>query len=179
MKTLVCFLNYDPEEKNKEMSDESRASLGVDVFEIKNVKGFVNAVNEGLKQDADYYIFVANDVVMEDPHWLDKMQEPDALVGWRMTPFFLNGKLFPDFACFGLSRHVRDIVGLMDTVFADGYGFDDNDYSNRVAAEGFALIDAGVKLRHLENKTYAQYFSAEKDAMTTRNQSIYLEKWPL
>lgn len=182
--TNIILLNYDPTGELEYMTELCRDSIKrysrgeYKIHEIKNVKGFVNAVNAGLSVDGgDYFIFVANDVEIKDDNWIEKMTQENALVGWRLNDFYINGDKFPDFACFALSRNTLNKIGIMDTIYQDGYGFDDNDWTYTAKEKGVQIIDAGVILVHHENKTYSTHFSKEKEQMTERNHRIFVEKW--
>lgn len=180
----IIFLDYDPDGINLATTQQSLASIishtqaNYELVHVKNVKGFVCAVNEGLRRaTGDYLIVVANDVMILDSDWVEKMTHDNALVGWRLTPFFITGELRPDFACWGMSRSVFETIGYMDEQFKDGYGFDDDDYVFRAREKGFAIIDGEVTLQHLESLTYRTVFKAEKEAMTSRNETLFREKW--
>ena len=178
---LVVFLNYDPDDRNKEMTDKSRQSIfdnggHFSFLEVRDVKGFVNAVNKGFEVKADHYIFVANDVVIDDKNWIEKMTVPNAICGWRFGTFYLNGDKFPDFACFSLSREIYDKVGGMDVSFQEGYGFDDNDFTYRIKEAGYDIKDAQVKLKHLQNVTYNTHFGDTLRDMTEHNKRLFLDK---
>lgn len=185
MKYSIVFLEYDPEGINRKMTNESMLSVieksvnyDFELVHVKNVKGFVCAVNEGLRRSqGDHIVVVANDVLMKDSKWLDKFTMGNALIGWRLVPFFLTDEPFPDFACFGMSRQSFEKLGYMDERYKDGYGFDDNDYSYKAKEVGLDLVDAGVILQHLECKTYSTVFKDQKEDMTLRNQRIFIDKW--
>lgn len=185
MKYSVIFLQYDPDSINTKTTMESYLSIldnsdGADMELIKviDVKGFVNAVNGGLsKAKGDYLIVVANDIIIKDKNWLEKMAVDDALCGWRLTPFFITGEMRPDFGCWSMSRKVFEKIGLMDKKFENGYGFDDDDYVFRAKELGIKLHDSKVKLTHLENMTYKTVFKDLKEEMTQRNESLFRNKW--
>ena len=182
----IIWLNYDPDSINVEMSEKSKESIlahakgSYEFIEVKDVKGFVHAVNQGLNQaKGKWLIVVANDVVIEDPDWLSKFKVENALIGWRFITFFLTGEERPDFACWGLSKETFEKLGPMDVRFAEGYGFDDDDYVYRARDLGIKLHDAQVKLHHLECKTYNTVFKDLKQDMTERNQRLFIEKWKI
>lgn len=185
IKYSVVFLEYDPNGINRETSTKSLISIiehskeyNYELIHVKNVKGFVHAVNDGLSRSkGDYIVVVANDVFIEDYKWLEKFKIDNALCGWRLTPFFITGQLRPDFACWGLSKETFTKLGLMDTQFAEGYGFDDDDYVFRARELGIQIIDVGIELTHLESLTYKTVFKEEKESMTYRNERLFREKW--
>lgn len=183
----IIFLNYDPEHKNIEMINKSRLSIlenspsGLyEFYEVKDVKGFVNAANIGLQigREGDYNVFVASDFEVHDKYWLDKMCQLNCFTGWRFNKFFLTGEDFPDCACFCLPKNVSAHVGFFDAIFNEGYGFDDNDYTYRCLEAGYHIYNAQVSGIHHENKTYSSYFKKdEKERMTARNQELFITKW--
>lgn len=184
VKHSIIFLEYDPEGINRETTIKSLQSViehskdyDFELIHIKNVKGFVCAVNKGLQQATGEYIaVVANDVFIKDYEWLPKLAQY-GLCGWRLTPFFLTGELRPDFACWGMPYSVFEQIGLMDERFAEGYGFDDDDYVYRARELDIPIIDSKIDLEHLECLTYKTVFKKDKEAMTSRNQSIFYDKW--
>lgn len=187
MKYSIVFPSYDPDRKRDELIARSLFSVvanseghDYEIIPVRNVKGFTTAVNTGFaKATGDYLIMVADDVVIEDPAWLKKMAVPNAITAWRMVPFFLTGEQMPDAACWGMSRGVYQKIGPMDDIFAEGYGFDDNDYWWRAKQLGIELVDANVQLYHKENDAYNQYWGPERQALLDRNQAIFRQKWGL
>lgn len=185
MKYSIIFLEYDPNGINTETTRKSLESIkehskGYDyeLVHVLNVKGFVNAVNDGLKRSVgDFKVVVANDVYIKDTRWLDKFAVENALIGWKLTPFFITGELRPDFACWGLSKDTFEKLGFMDKQFEEGYGFDDDDYTFRARDLGIQIVDAKVDLVHLECLTYRSVFKEEKEAMTHRNETLFRQKW--
>lgn len=187
MKYSIVFLEYDPQGVNRAMSIKSLQSViehskeyDFELIHVKNVLGFVNAVNQGLSQaKGDYIVVVANDVMMEDYAWLSKFEVENALIGWRLIPFFITRQLRPDFACWGLSRETFKNLGLMSTEYQHGYGFDDDDYVFTARDLDIEMVDAGIKLSHGESVTYNTIFKEQKQAMTERNELIFRTKWNL
>lgn len=185
MKYSIIFLNYDPENtkewipETRRLIEEHSKNFDYELIEVKDVKGYVNAVNEGFKRaTGDYFIVFNDDIYLNDDLWLLKLTADNAIVSWRKVPFFKNGDMYPDGSCWGLSRETQEKIGLMDTAYAEGYGCDEVDYFYTAKELGVGWESYDVHLTHAENKTYSSdYFKAQKEAMTERNVRIFHEKW--
>lgn len=181
----IIFLEYDPEGMNRTVSHESLRSIianseayDYELVHVKNVKGFVSAVNEGLdRAQGEWLVVVANDVIISDPQWLNKLSVKNVIASWRLTPFFMTGEMRADFACWAIHRDVYKKLGGMNVAFASGYGFDDDDYIQRAKELKILSYDAGITLHHLESLTYNTLFKEEKDAMTERNRTLFEKIW--
>jgi len=185
MRYSILFLEYDPNGVNRETTIKSLQSVidnskeyDFELIHVKNVKGYVNAVNEGLSRaKGEYIVQVANDVFLEDSKWLEKLTKDNSICGWRTIPFYLTGLYRPDFACWGISREVLNKVGLMDSSYSEGYGFDDDDYFYSCLDKGVGIVDSQIKLTHLETLTYNTVFKEDKEKMMQRNKEIFISKW--
>lgn len=183
----IIFLEYDPQGINRTITHESLASIvqnstayDYELIHVKNVKGFVTAVNEGLaRAKGEWLVVVANDVVIDDPEWLTKLSVDNVIASWQLTPFFITKEMRADFACWCISRKVYETIGPMSTEYANGYGYDDDDYIFTAKQHGILSYDAKVSLKHLESMTYNTIFKEEKRKMTVLNESIFRSKWNL
>lgn len=185
IKYSLIFLNYDPQgvkdwvEHSKRSIIDSSAGYNTEFIEVKNVKGYVNAVNEGMKQaTGDYLVILNDDVVIDDKDWLEKLCQPNSVMSWSMNPFHLNGEMFPDGACWAIPRDLYEKLGDMDTNYAEGYGCDEVDYFYRAKEAGYTWGEVAINMSHMQNKTYSsEYFRNQKEAMTSRNENYFYSKW--
>lgn len=184
MKYSIILLNYDPENKKPWIADTRKAieenSQGYEyeLIEVRDVKGYVNAVNEGFARATGDYLIVCNDdIVIQDKEWLPKLTSPNSIVSYAYQQFYLTKLLLPDASCFGLSRKTQKVIGDMDIAFENGYGCDDIDYFYRALEAGINTERADVGIRHLENQTYKMYFGGNKSDMTEKNVGIFYDKW--
>lgn len=181
----IVFLNYDPKKVKawtkgtlEKVIDCSKGK-DYELIEINDVLGYANAVNEGIKKSKGEYVFILNDdIILEDNEWLEKMAKENAITSWRKNPFYMNQELVPDGACYCIHSNVIRVIGLLDPQFGEGYGCDEIDYFYRAKEAGFDLLEAPVKLSHMENRTYqSEYFKAQKEAMTMKNVELFYQKW--
>lgn len=185
IKYSLIFLNYDPQETKDWVEDTRRQIIenspleGVEFIEVKNVRGYVNAVNEGLRKAKGEYLLILNDdIIINDYRWLEKLAQPNAITSWKKNPFHMNGEMLPDGACWCIHRPVFEKIGYMDEAYGEGYGCDEIDYFYRAKEAGFALLEAPVFMRHMQNKTYSShYFAPMKEAMTAKNANYFYAKW--
>lgn len=190
MRYSIIIPIYDPTGKNDELTSKCLLSIlknsSNEEYEIIPVwhtdLNYSTAVNVGLKRSTgEFLIICSNDIEINDPEWLKKYTVPNAISSWRMIPFYLthkkDGSMQPDASCWGMSRMVMNKVGLLDEIFKDGYGWEDTDYWVRCKDAGILFHDAGANLKHHENQTFIAYFSPEKEAMTQRNESLFLQKY--
>lgn len=184
MKYSIIWLNYDPEDK-KPFTTESllslkKSSAGFDheIIPVMDVVGYSNAVNDGLHQaTGDYLVICSDDVFIDDPQWLTKITAPNAIVSWRFVPFYMTKENVPDGSVYGFSREVYELIGDMDTRYVGGYGCDEVDHFFTAKEKGVNFIKSDMNVRHLENATFKTYHKENKEEMTTRNISLFYEKW--
>lgn len=183
IKYSIIFPTYDPENK-KDFVQESMESFkkyadGCDheFIIVKDVKGYSNAINEGLHRANGDYIIIASDDTIVRESYPEKLTADNAIVSWRFVPFTMSGEYIPDGSLYGFSREVYKKMGDMDTAYVGGYGCDEVDHF-------FSAKDAGVEFKavkldvtHLENKTFETYWTPEKKAMSDRNRDIFYDKW--
>lgn len=80
-----------------------------------------------------------------------------------------------DFFCVAISRHVLEIVGLLDEDFGRGY-YEDLDYSLRVKAAGFRLgVAEDVFVYHRGSTSFGK-IPSEIKALLKRNKRLILNK---
>jgi SAM-dependent methyltransferase len=181
----VVFLDYDPENKMQEMRLKVRESLiktvgGAEFIPVVNVKGWSKAMNQGLSQaHGDWIYVVANDILIQDPFWMDKLAVPDTVTAWAGRPFTLTGELDLEFSMVCIPRSVYEKVGGIDEVFADGWGYDDDDFLHRVRSAGFKTKIIPIAARHWESQTLKAYQSTEEaEAKLIHNREIFKSMHP-
>lgn len=178
MKYTIFFLYYDPEEKLAEMTKDSlysviRNSIDRD-YEIivLDRKGLYQEFNRGSKiARGEYYIFYANDVIMQDPNWLEKLCIPNTITGaWEtIGP---TGDKEVDGSVFCVPRDIWDKVGDWDESFV-GYGWSDQDYLQRARDLSIPLAGGNIKMKHLENQTYKAYGLNIKEEVEANKERFY------
>ena len=182
----IVYLCYDPENKKdfkyKSLWSVIENSVGYDyelVF-VKDVKGYPVALNTGLEQSrGDYIVIVSDDVVIHDPRWLTKLTRENAIVSYAPQTFHITGEVLPSGALYGFSREVFNTLGLMDTQYQNGYGYDDIDYFLTAKKHGVELHIEPFAVDHLGSKTYQEYWNQEKEGMTNHNHLLFQTKWNL
>lgn len=108
-----------------------------------------------------------------DQSFAQRPTKPKVIRETRMTVCFV---------CALIPRPVWDKVGIMDETFT-GYGYDDNDYCNRVLRAGYNLgvssdliVSHGIGLPY--SSTYGRlYDGSEIASMTKKAKKIYMKKW--
>lgn len=186
MRYSIIIPIYDPEGKNEEMTKTCISSVlkhsYKNEYELIPVYhkdlNYSTAVNIGLKRAfGDYIIVLSNDVEIFDPLWLEKYSACLGIASFRQHPFYMTQEPVPDASCWGMNRDTFIKVGLLDEQFKDGYGYEDTDYWMRCKEIGIPFTNAFAELKHKENQTFKAYFSEEKNAMTQKNNELFLKKW--
>lgn len=186
MKYSIILLDYDPENTKVEMTQKAIKSIADnsknydgELIVIKDVYGYSSAVNSGFKQvKGDYIVVLNNDVIIKDPKWLEKYSEiPNTITSRQLVSFYMNGDMFPDGCCWGIYKSDQEKVGLLDTIYDDGYGCDEIDYFYRAKELGIEWRACDTNIEHLENQTFKEYFSKTKESKTERNVRLFKEKW--
>jgi len=183
----IVILNYDPEHRMTELLNKCLQGIiknskkyeeDYELILINNVDGYPNAVNEGFKRcKGNFLIHLHNDAEVEDPDWLEKLEDPENITGWRLMPFGCNLPDCPDGACWCMSRKVFEKIGFMDPQFSEGYGWEDGDYWMRATQGGIKFKDAKVKLIHHDNKTFENYHPNEFLKLYNKNKQLFKCKW--
>lgn len=139
----------------------------------------VSYTNELWKRaKGDYLILVGNDVVIKDNLWLEKLAIPDAITSFKEHKAHFDREPYLDFAILCIPRYLLDKIGLLDEQFADGYGYDDNDWCHRARLLNVTQRVVQINAIHEENQTYSSYFTPEqKFALQETNFKLYQKKW--
>ena len=186
MRYSIIIPIYDPEGKNDALTSKCILSVlknsmehEYEIIPVQHTTlNYSTAVNVGLKRaTGDFLIILSNDVEILDPRWLEKYTVEDSISSFCQYTFYITGEPIPDASCWGMSRIVFNRIGLLDEQFKDGYGYEDNDYWMRCKENNISFVNVHADLIHHENQTYKTYFSAEKNAMTQRNNELFLKKW--
>lgn len=148
--------------------------------------GFPKACNWGLKEAAGtYLILLNNDVLIEDPKWMDRLSAPIRAVTRTLTgPTLMNkspwailpdGRYVPYLEgwCIGMPRRALTDIGLLDEAFSPG-SFEDVDYSERAMEAGYRLVQTYCGLVHLYNRTWGDLPGSA--AVSFRNRDLWLRK---
>lgn len=180
----ILIPSYDPELKKKQMFlelidsiEENSKGKDYELIIRKNGRSYTESHNDALKSArGDFLIILNDDVLIQDPEWLEKMTIPNAITSWRLGEFGLTKEVMPDFACWGMSREVFEQIGLFDERFKDGFNFEDNDYAYRARELEVPFVGVGVKLTHYGDQT-ATHYSHDKWGKIYKNEAIFNEKW--
>lgn len=184
MKYSILFLNYDPDDKLAEMTKDTlyrvvKNSRGQDYeLIILDRKGIETDQNRGLAQArGEYIVFVCNDMVLDDPQWLQKLAVPDQITSWRSSVSHWG---FHEIDCslFCIPRPVFEKVGYFDTAYQGNYGYSDNDYLMRAHRLGIPLVGVPIDARHLEMQTFKQY-PLDGGNSTSVNKEYFKKKFNL
>jgi glycosyltransferase involved in cell wall biosynthesis len=183
----IVYLDYDPENRMVEMREKSRKCLenslegrkDYEMITITDGTCWANSVNRGLERARGRFIhFVSNDVMIEDPSWIEKLAIPSTVTSWSARTFVLTGAVELDMALFCIPREVRDTVGGIDERYS-GYGFDDDAALRKIRRAGFETRVNPVKATHLHSQTFKAYYRAEEfQEMYDRNKAIFKAEHP-
>lgn len=182
MRYSIIFPTYDPENKKTFVAEslesfKKYADKEHEFIIVKDVKGYSNAINEGLHRATGNYIIIASDDTIVNEPYLEKLTADNAVVSWRFVKFYMTGEDMPDGSLYGFSREVYEKMGDMDTQYVGGYGCDEVDHFFTAKDKGVEFKAVPIDVKHLENQTFKTYWTPEKEAMTTRNISLFYEKW--
>lgn len=188
MKYSILFLNYDPEEKLSDISKENlyrivKNSRGQD-YEIMVLDrpGVNKDLNRGFRESrGDYIVIFSNDIVLDDPNWLNVLAVPDTITSFKSTVSkwdneMLRPELDASMSCY--PRSVWNKVGEWDEDFDGGYGYADNDFFYRAWLAEVPLQEVSIKLTHLTSATYNAY-NMKGEAGIGFNHDLILKKHKL
>ncbi|MDD5440460.1 MAG: glycosyltransferase, partial [Candidatus Omnitrophica bacterium] len=165
-------------------------------------KGFIKAVNQGIRYaDADYICILNNDVVVTKG-WLEETvrvlaDSPDVGVA---NPSSNSSGQFPGrdgihayaeglrkyagtyqelYRCRGFAMVIKSSVtrevGFFDERYGQGY-FDDTDYSKRVQKAGYKTVRAkGAYVYHLESRSFNKVKGVEQ--LFHNNEQMFNKQW--
>ncbi len=166
-------------------------------------RGYVDAVNLGLKNTAAEFVVVMNNDTVVYPGWLEEMivvagQDPQIGIvnpEWEVPREFgsdtaryvkqdisaRHGEFMEtDWArgfCYLTKRCVIDRIGGLDRDFAPAY-YDDWDYSLRAAAAGYRCARAlGAFVYHFRNVTYSTNSSGQTSALLQQKGQVFYKRW--
>ncbi len=182
----IVLADYDPQNKLVPMRDECKArikkfSKGFECeLLLADEKGVNKSINSTInKLSGEWIILMGNDVMINDPEWINKLCVPKQITGWKWTTFNLTQTPELEFSLVGFSREVWNKVGDFDEFYDGGYGYDDNDWLYRARQIGIKQeIADHLDVNHLENMTHKTYRNiSEFGIMNERNRSYFIEKW--
>jgi len=105
--------------------------------------------------DPDDVLIIGDDVIVVTSNLIDVLQKAaysDPLVGLAI-PTIEEGKWQSAFVCAYLKRSVINHVGYYDEQF-NGYGYDDNDLSQRLRVAGYYTKRTNAIIQHCGGTTY-------------------------
>jgi len=185
-KYSVVFVDYDPEGKVREMSARSLGLIkqnspeGIEII-VADQKGEATAINLAFEKAQGQFIFiVCNDVMIEDPDWLETMAVPETVTSWAPETFVLTGQMKLETSLWCIPRNVYEAVGgyVYDEEFNGGYGFLDDDFLARARIAGFTIAVKPVRAQHLQGQTFRSYYDQEEFRRRyDRNMEIFKKKW--
>lgn len=199
---IILIDNASDEPTRQYLKSLSEKMSAVRVIRNDENKGFVKAVNQGIKESVAPYICVMNNDTVVTEGWLSELvsilagnadiglinpssntscQFPGKLdiESYAKTLNALKGKYQELYRCRGFAmvvkKEVVDKIGCLDTTFGMGY-FDDIDYSKRAQKLGYRTVRA--KAAYVYHKG-SQSFSKikEKDDIFLANEKKFISKW--
>ncbi len=82
--------------------------------------------------------------------------------------------IFPDGACFSISRPCLEKVGYFDSSYQSGY-FEELDFSMRAVEQGFSTVF--IDNLYVYHRSHASFSSDKTKELMARNKKIFMEKW--
>lgn len=181
---------------------KEKNSTKVDIIRNEKNKGFVKAVNQGMRySDAAYVCIMNNDTVATDG-WLKELIEilrenndigiinPSSNTSCQFpgklgidefarTLKILKGKYQELYTCRAFSmvvkREVIEKIGYLDENYGVGY-FDDTDYCKRVQKSGYKTVRAKASyVYHKESQSFSKV--REKNEIFLENEKKFVAKW--
>jgi len=191
----------EPTKKYLESLEGSGSGKAVVMRNEKN-KGFVGAVNQGMKySDAAYVCILNNDTIATDG-WLKEMidvirknegigiinpssntscQFPGKLTvdEFAKTLTAFKGEYQELYTCRAFAmvvkRSVIEKIGYLDEIYGMGY-FDDTDYSKRAQTRGFRTVRAKASyVYHKESQSFSKI--DKKNEIFLENENKFISKW--
>lgn len=148
---------------------------------VKDGPSYVESHNRGLKYaKGDYLIILNDDVEIQDPEWVQKLTDPEAIVSWRLGQFHLAPIELPDAVCFGMSRATFEKLGYMDEQYKNGINYEDTDYFLTAKDKGIPFKASDVKLDHKGYATISAYSNDDEvNPLKELNRKIFFDKWKM
>jgi GT2 family glycosyltransferase len=180
---------------------ESPSWTGVLVRNEKN-RGYIQAVNQGLKVSTAPYICLLNNDIVVTMGWLERMIEfagahpdaglvnpqqnhdpgkpmPEDLEGFAAFQVGARGAWMELDHCTGgcllIKREIIEKIGTLDEAYGQGY-YEDNDFSRRAQKAGYRclrLLDTYV-WHHIEG-SFKQ--DPERGEKRRKNEALYRSRW--
>lgn len=153
---------------------------GVKAIFNPEIVGIEPAFNKGLKvAKGDFLCFLATDVKVSSGSLKAMADTLDAepSFGWVATPCEYTGFFV---GCSMMTREAFEKVGLWDELYADGYGFSDDDYLRRMWKAGYKPhIIEGEKVLHKQSDSGVQaiYGQEEKKKRFARNKALFMQRY--
>ena len=191
----------DPETIDYLVDLEKNAPCEIVVIKNKDNRGFVKAVNQGLKISTAPYACIFNNDTLPGNYWLTEMVEfasmrPDVGLlnpmssGHNANNLTVNeyaAKLLPNKGmymemnqcqgyCMLVKREVMEKIGYLDERF-DTVGFDDTDYSMRAYLAGYKSVC--VHSSYVFHRLHASFGKmGDRKEIQSVLENRYFAKWP-
>ena len=168
-------------------------------YEWEKPRGFVAAVNLGIKECPGRDVILLNSDTRVSPGFIDRLRKtayshprfgtvtavsnhgsiasvPDLIDTRRLCGMLDDVVLAPTAVghCMYIRRDALDKFGALDPVFGRGYG-EENDFSLRIAEDFDSVIDLGCYVWH---KGSASFSSAEKRKLQAANMETLTSRYP-
>lgn len=184
MKYSIIVPYYDPQYVKTHLITECLKSIvenskgqDYELVIVKDGPSYVESHNIGLSNaKGDYLVVVNDDIIIEDPEWLQKLTQDDGISAWKIGEFHLAPIPMPQASCFCFSRPTFLRLGLMDEAYKHGKNYEDTDYFLRARDLKMPFYDAQIKLSHVGNQTLGTYF---EDLDTEINRKVFFQKWKM
>lgn len=177
---------YDPESKLTEMTqrciDSIKANSSDYELLIDAEPGGAGPATNRLWKAAkgEYLVTICNDVIIEDPTWLEQLAVPGTITSWHLGKFHVTQEPSIDMAVWCQPRDVQEKIGFIDEQYHKGYGYEDNDYLHRAFLLGIPQVGVPIKIKHEGSVTFKTYYTErQKLDMMQSARDIYFKKWNL
>lgn len=166
----VLYLTANGSNEAEEYFNEVKRNYPDSVVVVKNAenRGFIDPNNEAFaKCETKFFVLLNDDVVINDPQWLQKLEQPfnlypkAALSGPAGTcqslNYDFNGHCGPDFeylegSMLCVNVEIVKKYGLFSKYLRFAYG-EDSDLSLRMRAQGYTLHKVSIGFSHAHSQT--------------------------
>jgi GT2 family glycosyltransferase len=194
---LILVDNGSQPEEWKTIADELKNHEQAEVITNPSNRGFVKAVNQGIKASTAEYVVLMNNDTEAVPGWIPKLMEPlqasEKIVmsgpltttteSWQgKYPKGKKGWILREsgmlaFFCTMFKRTLFDEIGLLDERFGIGFG-DDDDFCYRTLKAGYKMaLVQDLVIPHHHRSSFRKAFSEYEIKEMQRNaMQVYRDK---